>query len=95
MFMFQPEGTTPSRSGDKTCYIYAWIGQSFEFCDNCGKPYWEHPYRYAVGGFKGDFRVKRHLGYVDKWVWENAVIITKEEAEKTRAKWEGYHARKW
>lgn len=94
MFPFQSDYTDPPRSGDKTCYIYAWIGQSFEFCDDCGKPYWKHPYRYALGGSRGDFRVKRYLSYCDKWEWANVVIITQEEADQMQYKWEGYYEAK-
>lgn len=31
------------------CEAFAWIGQSFRHCDNCGEPYWEHTHEHGVG----------------------------------------------
>lgn len=27
---------------DVVCKGFAWLGQSFKYCDDCGHPYWEH-----------------------------------------------------
>lgn len=32
------------------CDGFAWVGQSFKFCDNCGDPYWEHAFELRLGG---------------------------------------------
>jgi hypothetical protein len=82
--------TTPSRSGDTTCRIFAWVGQSFESCEDCSKPYWDHMYMYPLGNNKGQFRIKKYKSWLKKWYWTPVEIITPESAEKTRAKWEGY-----
>jgi hypothetical protein len=89
--LFEPtEHTEPSRSGNKDCLIFQWIGQSFESCDGCGKPYWEHLYDPAYGGSKGEFRVKVYVKYADKWEWRRVTVITPDKREATREKWEGY-----
>jgi hypothetical protein len=89
--MFEQELCEPSRSGNRTCYIFAWVGQSFESCENCGKPYWEHLFDPTYGGEKGAYRIKVYLSYLDAWVWEKVNPITPERRAKTRAKWEGYY----
>jgi len=91
-FTLKHEVTTPSRSGDKTCRVFAWIGQSFEFCDTCGKAYWEnHLYEFPFGGTKGQLRVKVYKSWRDEWTWEAVNVITREQAERVREKWGGYY----
>lgn len=91
MFFSGETECEPSRSGDKTCYIFAWIGQSFESCDDCGKPYWEHLFDPVYGGSKGTYRVKAYTAYNDKWHWKPVNPISPDSREKTRRKWEGYY----
>jgi hypothetical protein len=91
MFRFDEEECEPSRSGDKTCYIFAWIGQSFEFCDTCGRPYWDHLYDPAYGGTKGTFRIKAYVSYNDKWEWRRVNPIPSKDREQVKKKWSGYH----
>lgn len=58
-----------------TCPAFAWVGQTFASCDECGEPYWNHTHRYAVGvgePFGGGLVL---------------VPITAEEAEAARRKW--------
>jgi hypothetical protein len=92
MFGFNgEEECEPSRSGDTTCYIFHWIGQSFEFCDMCGKPYWEHLFDPAYGGKPGLYRIKHYVKYKDAWEWRRVYPITPKSREQTRYKWEGYY----
>jgi hypothetical protein len=93
LFFNNEEICAPSRSGDKTCYIFKWVGQSFESCDECGKPYWNHLFRPAFGGSKGDYRIKKYSKRFKCWVWTPVYPITAEEREATKIKWEGYNAR--
>lgn len=63
-----------------SCEGFHWIGQSFEFCDNCGRPAWEHRGHHIPGSpFTDDGGTVRE--------WEPG------EADKIRAKWEGYSDR--
>jgi hypothetical protein len=41
---FTPLGTADVRNINGKCAGFAWIGQSFKWCDNCSLPYWEHSY---------------------------------------------------
>lgn len=90
------EPCDPPLSGDKTCRVFQWIGQSFENCDRCGRPYWEeHLYEPTYGGSKGQFRVKVYIRTSkDKeiWYWEWVNVITNEEREACRKKWDGANA---
>jgi hypothetical protein len=82
--------TTPLKSGDVSCRVFAWIGQSFESCENCGKPYWDHKYNAVYGGSKSSVRIKIYQSWSKKWYWRPVTIITPESAEATKAKWDGY-----
>lgn len=66
--------TAPQKS---RCEVFAWIGQTFASCDNCGKPYWEHPYEYVLG-----------IGnpFTDDGTRQP---ITAERAAVVKAKWAG------
>lgn len=50
------------------CVVFAWIGQSFSSCDDCGRPISEHLYHPPIGAQKPLFyvRQRRYRG----WVWE-------------------------
>lgn len=37
-------GAARMREVDGKCPGFAWIGQPFNWCDNCSEPYWEHRY---------------------------------------------------
>ncbi len=32
------------------CTTFAWMGQSFKYCDDCSLPYWVHENEYRLGG---------------------------------------------
>lgn len=38
--------TAYERMATAPCPAWTWIGQSFCFCDRCGKPYWEHSHEW-------------------------------------------------
>ena len=44
------EARVALRAAQPACEAYAWIGQSFKYCDDCGKPYWEHTHIARGGG---------------------------------------------
>lgn len=87
------EPCTPSRSGDKTCYIFTWIGQGFDTCEVCARPYWYHLYNPAYGGSKGTFRVKTYISYNDSWEWRRVDPIEPDDREAIKQKWSGYTKR--
>lgn len=74
------------------CMIFMWIGQPFNYCDNCGAPYWKHLYEPPVSGRRVLFRVRqvRTSGTgVLSWAWEPVgSLITREKAEACRSKWQ-------
>jgi hypothetical protein len=35
------------------CETFAWVGQPFTHCDDCGRPYWEHTYEWGLGANAG------------------------------------------
>lgn len=53
----------PNPSPKEPCKGFRWIGQSFEHCDGCGKPYWEHAYDERFDRSKGPFDE-------DCWIYE-------------------------
>lgn len=59
------------------CYAFRWMGQSLEYCDGCGQPFWEHSH---------DERGTGRLGY------HRRVIITDKQRERVMKKWKGYTA---
>jgi hypothetical protein len=42
--MNSPFAPGPPRVINGECAGFVWIGQSFKYCDECGKPYWDHRY---------------------------------------------------
>jgi hypothetical protein len=77
--------TLMTRRHRAACPAFAWIGQSFAHCDDCGEPYWDHTHRYALGDENrqattaGPFAPSRH---------QFLKVITRKEADAVRAKWE-------
>jgi len=55
------------------CDVFAWVGQSFKHCDECGQPFWEHTHELRGGPTYGEVLL---------------VQITPELAEQVREKWE-------
>lgn len=90
LFMGEQE-TEPSRSGYEECLVFAWIGQTFEFCDDCGKPYWEHLYDPTYGDDKGTYRVKVYEKHSKIWYWKKVNPITPERRQAVKDKWDGQH----
>lgn len=71
-----------SQTGDRldapvVCEGFAWVGQSFACCDECGRPYWEHSHDRRSGGPDGPFGLGLRL-----------VPITPEQARGCRMKWD-------
>ena len=59
----------------QACGAFAWLGQSFAFCDDCGQPYWDHTH-YGMGASeRGPGR--RVLK-----------VITRASAARVRDEWE-------
>jgi len=56
------------------CFIFAWIGQSFESCDECGRPNREHLYRPTYGDERPDLYVKHYVKYLRRWEWRPVVV---------------------
>lgn len=80
----------PSRSGDQTCRVFAWVGQTFSSCEECGKPYWEHMYNPVYGRGRVLFRVKHWEKWQKTWAWRRVgSIITATDAGNVRDQWEG------
>ena len=66
--------TSDERNDSMTpCEGYAWVGQSFKYCDECGQPFWEHTHERRNGPVYGEVRLVR---------------ITPDLAEQVRKKWE-------
>ena len=70
-----------STSPAENCQGFVWVGQSFKYCDSCGRPYWEHKYdmkSVRKGGSPFDTRpdVMR------------PVPITPEQAHSCRMRWD-------
>lgn len=93
--LFAPDREAePPANGSRRCEIFHWIGQTFESCENCGRPFWDHLYEPPFGGTTPLFHVKQYDTSRGMWVWKPvACSITRERAEACRAKWEGYTAR--
>jgi uncharacterized protein with PIN domain len=56
------------------CIAYAWMGQSFKYCDRCGNPYWEHTHY--------DTARKTHPGRTFRR------LISASDAAAVKAKWD-------
>lgn len=63
------------------CPAFIWIGQAFNSCDKCGKPYWEHSHEYFYGTRDAGAPLSNYLRRGRR------VIITRAEAEQVRSKW--------
>lgn len=85
-FTLDPERTTPSRSGDKRCFIFHWVGQTFMSCEECGEPDFVHPYRPVYGNGRPDFFIKRyHRRYQDNGFWSWEAVKINEHYDHERA----------
>jgi hypothetical protein len=81
----------PTKAGRRRCEIFAWIGQPFHSCDNCGEPYWDHLYEPPHGGAKPLFHVAQYDEHLRAWVWEPVgKVISRPAAWATRYRWGGY-----
>jgi hypothetical protein len=65
-------------SEPRKCYAFEWIGQPFNFCDRCGKPYWEHTH---------EVRGQRRDGARMPFGHRFHKVISKEEALACKTKW--------
>jgi hypothetical protein len=93
LFAFTPDRPADPPRNPVICQIFVWIGQTFESCDNCGTPFWEHLYEPPVGGQKPLFHVRQWVDGRKEWVWKPVgKLITRERAERCREKWDGYTA---
>ena len=63
------------------CDAFAWIGQPFTSCENCGRPYWDHQAR------AGRSRTPFGPGFGPHDY--ELIEITTEEALAVRRKWGG------
>ncbi|MFC8531874.1 hypothetical protein [Nocardia sp. NPDC057227] len=39
---FGPAPSVPTPAPGEACAGFAWLGQSFAYCDRCARPFWEH-----------------------------------------------------
>ena len=91
--LFAPEREAEPPSTPAPCWIFCWVGQTSESCDDCGRPFWEHLYEPPLGGAKPIFHVKQYLNHRRVWVWQPVGrVISRQRAEACRAKWDGYTA---
>ena len=67
----------PSPPERKPCKGFQWVGQSFEHCDGCGEPYWEHTHDQQINRDKGPFDE-------DPWLY---VPISNESKAKVKARY--------
>lgn len=51
------------------CVVFAWIGQPWSSCDNCGHHVDEHLYHPPYGDQKPIFHVKQYAQYLG-WYWD-------------------------
>lgn len=76
------EPTTPAGyTKARTCQVFAWIGQPFTSCDNCGRPIWGHLYLPPYGGARPVLFVRqwnRWNGY--HWAPVGQVINAEDRA---------------
>ena len=64
----------------RACQGFQWIGQSFEHCDRCGEPFWNHSHEDRLadpGRGGGPFGARSRL-----------VVISRDKAARVRAKWD-------
>jgi len=52
------------------CWIFQWVGQSFESCDHCDRPEQEHLYHPPYGGARQLFHVKQWDRFRRVWEWQ-------------------------
>lgn len=67
--------TAPSRSGVTRCFVYKWIGQRYDTCDDCGRPEREHLYRPTFRGQRPDMHVKVYERWTKTWRWEPVKVL--------------------
>lgn len=68
----------PPYPQSRKCLIFAWIGQEWNSCEECGKPLWEHMFHPPYGGQKPRFHVKQFVpdhpwtgrSGKGRWVWK-------------------------
>lgn len=60
------------------CKGFRWIGQSWDCCDGCGKPYWEHAYNQEFNRNMDPF------GNEDCWLY---VPISEESKARMKARY--------
>lgn len=60
-----------------TCPGFQWVGQSFQYCDGCGEPYWDHQYDCQIDRDSGPFGTR----------WKRK-LISKESKARVKARWE-------
>lgn len=85
MFNLLPRATTPPKDPLKVhnpvCVVFAWIGQPWTSCENCGRPLHEHLYHPPYGGKKPLFWVKQWVEYRKEWVAEPVgSLVTQADA---------------
>lgn len=61
------------------CKGFQWIGQSWEHCDGCGQPYWEHDCMEGIDRDKGPFDQ-------DSWIYQP---ISEESKARVKAHYLG------
>jgi hypothetical protein len=72
--LFTPYRATNEPGPSQRCFIFAWIGQSFNTCDECGQPDYKHLYRYLFGNERPDLYVKHFAKHLRRWEWRPVKI---------------------
>lgn len=65
----------------KSCEGFVWVGQSFQYCDSCGRPYWEHKHEMQT-------LRKSSSPFESRPETLKPVPITSEEAHRCRMRWD-------
>ena len=73
--MAETETTYDLMVNPRACPAFQWVGQSFEHCDRCGRPYWDHSHEEGLG-WGGPFGTGWKLS-----------VITRARAAAVEAKW--------
>ncbi|MGW3025838.1 hypothetical protein [Streptomyces sp. NPDC001221] len=91
--LFAPDREAEPPTFPTICQIFRWIGQTFESCEDCERPFWDHLYEPPFSGAKPIFRVKQYAAHRKTWVWAPVGrVITRQRADACRDKWDGYTA---
>jgi len=69
MNLFEPYRVADTPGPSEDCLIFAWIGQTFESCDECGRPDREHPYTPVYGDDRPDLYIKQYDRLSKNWEW--------------------------